>query len=341
MNQPPPLYARRSTVGFWIVILLLLLGLLASIGLNTGLMVALMAKGGGPHLSSEDKGVDEFPTLTEVWSCGNGEVKAVRIALQGVIMRGGEETLLGNTPDRIEAILQEIRAAKNDEDVRAIILEVDSPGGGVTPSDEIYTALVDFRDSREDRVVIAFIRDMAASGGYYASVASDWIIAEPTAIVGSIGVILQTLNFKGLSEKIGVRDVTIKSGANKDLLNPFTEVSPEQLVFLQAMIDNSYQRFVGLVQESRSLDDEKMKTLADGRIFSSDHALQEGLIDQIGYWDDAVAKTAELLELESVKVIRYDRPADFFSWLNSVRLNLNPASLLVPERPRLNYLWQP
>ena len=337
MNSTP---APRSTIGFWIIIALLGLGLLVSLGLNTGLVVALLAKGGS-GLDLGEQAVDEFPVLSEVWSYGEGDVKAVRIPVTGVIMHGGEETLLGATADMVESILQQIRAAQNDDDVRALIIEVDSPGGGVTASDEIYAALQRFKASREDRIITVFIRDMAASGGYYVAVAGDWLIAEPTSIVGSIGVIMQSLNMKGLSEKIGVRDVTIKSGANKDLLNPFTEVSPEQLVFLQAMIDNSYQRFVGLVQESRSLDDEKMKTLADGRIFSADHALQEGLIDQIGYWDDAVAKTAELLEIESVKVIRYDRPSDFFSWLNSVRLNLNPASLLVPERPRLNYLWQP
>lgn len=337
MNTPS---AKRSTVGFWIVIILLVVGLLASIGLNTGLAVALLAKG-TTATSKKKQGADEFPSLNEVWSYGSGDVKAVRIALNGVIMRGGEETLLGRAPDKIESILQEIRAAKNDDSVRAIIFEVDSPGGGVTPSDEIYSALMGFRDSREDRVVTVFIRDMAASGGYYASVAGDWLLAEPTAIVGSIGVILQTLNFKSLSEKIGVRDVTVKSGPNKDLLNPFSDVSPEQLMFLQEMIDNNYHRFVSLVQESRSLDDEKMKTLADGRIFSADQALEEGLIDQVGYWDDIVAKTAELLEVSAVKVIRYERPADFFSWLASARLNLAPSALLQHERPRLNYLWQP
>jgi len=337
MNSTP---APRSTVGFWIIIGLLVLGLLISLGLNTGLVVALMTKG-SHGLDLHEQGVDEFPVLTEVWSYGEGEVKAVRIPVTGVILRGGEETMLGSTPDMVESILQQIRAAQNDDEVRALIIEVDSPGGGVTASDEIYAALQRFKASREDRVITVFVRDMAASGGYYVAVAGDWLIAEPTSVIGSIGVILQSFNMKGLSEKIGVRDVTIKSGANKDLLNPFEEVSPEQRALLQRMIDAMYNRFVGLVQEGRPIEAEKLKSLADGRIFVSDEALEHKLIDQIGYWDDAVAKTAELLEEASVRVIRYEQDPDFFSWLTAVRLNLSPTSWFRHERPRLQYLWQP
>ena len=339
MNTSP---APRSTVAFWIVIALLGFGLLVSLGLNTGLVVALMSKGGAhrPHLHGE-RGVDEFPDLNEVWSYGQGEVKAAHIPVTGVIMRGGEETLLGHTPDMVESVLQQIRAARNDDEVRALIVEVDSPGGGVTASDEIYAALMDFKASREDRRILVFIRDMAASGGYYVAAAGDWLMAEPTSIIGSIGVILQSLNMKGLSEKIGVRDVTIKSGANKDLLNPFTDVSPEQRALLQEVIDASYRRFVGLVQDSRGLDEEKLKELADGRIFASDRALEHQLIDQIGYWDDAVAKMAELLEEESVRVIRYEWEPDIFSWLSRVKFNLHPSAWFHSPPAKMQYLWQP
>lgn len=339
MNAPS---APRSTAIFWILIALLGFGLLVSLGLNTGLVVALAAKS-GPHKHHllDEKGVDEFPDLNEIWSYGQGEVKAARIAVSGVIMRGGEETLWGITEDMIESILQQIRTAQNDEAVRAIILEVDSPGGGVTASDEIYAALMRFKASREDRRILVFIRDMAASGGYYVAAAGDWLMAEPTSIIGSIGVIMQSLNLKGLSEKIGVRDVTIKSGINKDLLNPFAEVSPEHVALLQEVIDATYQRFVGLVQESREIEPEKLKELADGRIFAADRALEHKLIDGIGYWEDAVAKTAELLGEESVRVIRYEWQEDFFTWLSRVRLNLNPTAWFRNQPARLHYLWQP
>jgi len=340
MNPPS---APRSTAVFWIFIALLSFGLLVSLGLNTGLFVALMAKGGHHpgHALTESRGVDEFPDLTEVWSYGAGEVKAARIAVHGVIMRGSEETLLGPTPDMVESIHQQIRTAQNDDAIRAILLEVDSPGGGVTASDEIYAALMDFKASREDRRILVYIRDLAASGGYYVAAAGDWLLAEPTSIIGSIGVIMQSLNMKGLSEKIGVRDVTIKSGANKDLLNPFNDVSPEQRALLQEVIDASYERFVGLVQLSRGLEPEKLRELADGRIFIADQALNHKLIDQIGYWDDAVTKLAELLEEDSVRIIRYEAQPDFLGWLSRVQLNLNPSAWLRPAPARMQYLWQP
>jgi protease-4 len=338
MNPSP---RQRSTVAFWIIIALLGLGLLISLGLNTGLAVALMAKRGHHHVIKGGQGVDEFPDLTEVWSYGEGEVKAVRIPVTGVIMHGGEETLLGATADMVESILQQIRAARNDESVRAIILEVDSPGGGVTASDEIYAALQAFKASDEKRIITVFIRDLAASGGYYVAVAGDWLVAEPTSVIGSIGVIMQSLNMKGLSEKIGVRDVTIKSGANKDLLNPFEEVSPEQRALLQRMIDAMYERFLGLVQEARPIEAEKLRGLADGRIFVSEEALEHQLIDQIGYWDDVLAKTAELLGETSVRVVRYDQKPDFLNWLSNMRLNLSPSAWLHQNQPRLQYLWQP
>ena len=251
----------------------------------------------GPEwdIRSAGKAEDEFPTFTEKWSYGSGDVKAVRIAVEGPIFRESEESFFGIKYDKIEAILRQIRAAKNDEAVKAIILEVDSPGGDLTASDEIYKALQDFKQSADGRKIIVFVRNMAASGGYYVSAPADWIIAEPTSIIGSIGVIMQTLNWKGLSEKIGLTDVTIKSGTNKDLLNPFRDVSPEQLAQLQEMIDSMYRQFFTIVQTNRNIEAESLKAIADGRIFSADLALKNRLIDQIGYWEDAVTKTAELL----------------------------------------------
>ena len=338
MNAPAK---PRSTLVFWIAIAVLGFVLLLSVALNTGLFMALVAAGGQKMKHHGAKAVDEYPVLTEVWSYGQGDAKVARIPVTGIIMRGGEETLFGMTEDPIESILQQIRAAKQDEEVRAIIVEVDSPGGGVTASDEIYAALMDFKQSREGRIVTVFIRDLAASGGYYVAVAGDWLMAEPTSVIGSIGVIMQTINMKGLGEKIGVRDVTIKSGRNKDLLNPFVDVPPEQMVLLQGLIDNMYQRFVGLVQDARPIEAEKLKELADGRIFPASQALDHKLIDGIGYWDNIVAKTAELLGEEAIRVIRYEGQEDFLAWLTRVRLPVSPSAWLRPAPPRLQYLWQP
>ena len=338
MQEPS---TQNSTAVFWILLVVLGLVLLGSLLLNAGLLVALVVKGGHGTPLGEAEGVDEYPALTEVWSYGQGDVKVARIPVTGIIMRDGEETLFGSTPDMVESILQQIRAARNDEAVRGIILEVDSPGGGVTASDEIYAALEDFKASAEDRIVTVFIRDLAASGGYYVAVAGDWLMAEPTSVIGSIGVIMQSINLKGLSEKIGVRDVTIKSGANKDLLNPFVDTPPEQLALLQEVIDVTYQRFLGLVQAARPIEPDQLKELADGRILVAGKALEKKLIDEIGYWDDIVAKTAELLEVDTIRVIRYESPEDFLSWLTQARLKISPSAWLQQAPPRLQYLWQP
>ena len=336
----PPAKRARSTTGFWIVILLLGFGLLVSVAINAGLSAAVFAR--AVHTASDDEGgVDEFPELTEIWSYGSGDVKAVRIAVSGVIMRESEEGLFAVPQDKIELILAQVRAAQNDDEVKAIIVEVDSPGGGITASDEIYRALMTFKESAEGRAVVVYMRDLAASGGYYVAMAGDWLIAQPTTVVGSIGVIMQSMNIKGLSEKIGVTDVTIKSGANKDLLNPFNDVDPAQRALLQQMIDAMYVHFLGIVQASRDIEEAKLKELADGRIFVGPQALELKLVDQIGYWEDVLAKTAELLDVDTVKVVRYEQHVDVMGWLLGVRQKLNPMSWFDLQRPRMLYLWQP
>jgi protease-4 len=283
---------------------------------------------------------DETPKLDETWSYGSGDIKVVRIPLDGVIMRAEEEGLFTAKSDMVESILAQVRAAGHDPEMRAIILEVNSPGGGVTPSDEIYNELRKFRQSRPDRRVVVFIRDLGASGAYYAAMAGDFIVAEPTAVVGSIGVIMQTMNFQGLSEKIGITDVTIKSGANKDMLNPFQAVNTNQVALLQTLIDDMQTRFSGIVAESRKLDRAANPDLFDGRIFSASDALNNGLIDEIGYWNDALARTAQLLDTGSLYVVRYEPQRTFIEQLFEGK---NPVVLpsLKLRSPQFLYLWKP
>ena len=330
---------ERSTAGFWISIVLLSLFLLFSMALNAGLFLSLLLKSGTRSL--QDKALDEYPKLSEKWSSGKGDVKAVRITLEGVIMRSANEGLFSKRYDKIQSIKRQIKAAQNDASVRAILLELDSPGGAITPSDEIYHILSQFRASREDRRIIVHMRDLTASGAYYVAMAGDWLIAEPTTIVGSIGVIMQSLNWKGLGERLGLRDTTIKSGPNKDLLNPFHDVPQEQRALLQEIIDHMYHRFVGIVTEARGLEEGQVQELTDGRILSSEAALEYRLIDQIGYWDDVVAKCNELLETTDVKIVRYEHTPELFEWIAEFRAPLNWQSWFQPEPPRLMYLWKP
>jgi protease-4 len=337
--------AKCSHTGFWIALILLGVGLGVSALLNLGLIVGLAVTHTPRPEFGGRGGEDEYPRLTERWSYGKGRVKAVRIELEGAIFRERVDGLFASSRyDKVEEVLRQIRAAQSDPAVRAILLEVDSPGGAITPSDEIYRALLTFKQSGHDRKVVAFVRDLAASGGYYVAMAADRIIAEPTAVVGSIGVIAQSLNWKGLSEKIGITDVTIKSGANKDLLNPFHDVPPEQRALLQALIDDMYNRFLGIVVKGRKLDAATFKPFADGRVFTADEALKLKMVDELGYFDQALAATRQLLGEKNLRVVRYEQPSDFFGLFASASgpqqllRNLDP---LQAEKVRLLYLWRP
>ena len=321
----------------WLLVFLLGVALVGSMSLNAGLIFGKATRGMNAMSSAA---VDEYPQFTEEWSYGEGEIKAVRISVSGVIMRQVQSGPFGMIEERVEDILRQIRVAGQDEEVKALILEVDSPGGAVTPTDEIYDALMDFKKADASRKIIVYVQDMAASGGYYVAMAGDWIVAQPTAIIGSIGVIMQSINFKDLAEQIGVKDVTIKSGTNKDLLNPFREVSPEQIALLQETVDNMYDRFFGIVKEGRSFGDEELKALADGRVFTAEQALEHKMIDELGYWAELMVKLEELTG-EPTKVVRYRSNDDFFSRLTKV---IGPGKPFVWQdlgRPSLMYYWRP
>ena len=333
----PPKKSRHGCL--WAIIILQALVLAAGVATVIGIgMVSLLFR----EVESPRVGVDESPELTEVWSCGAGDVKVVRIALHGMIVLGQEEGFLSSTVGSADQALRAIHRATHDSEVKALILEVDSGGGGITASDVIYKALLDFKKAQRGRKIVAVFGDVAASGAYYVSLASDCIVAHPTTITGSIGVLIQTLNLKGLGEKVGIKDVTIKSGANKDILNPFGEMTAEQRQLLQGLVDELHSRFVSLVAQGRKLPEDQVRAFADGRIFSASKAMDLGLVDQIGYWEDAMAKTSDLLGARSIKVYRYEQGFSLSAFLKSVE-TWDPVSNLLLSRPqtRLLYLWQP
>ena len=335
-----PAYARPCRHrAFWVVIVALLVVLAASLALN---LAAVETLSGSARPVFDDRGEDEFPQFAETHSCGAGTSKVVRIWFAGVLTRELDGGWLG-TVDPVEDCLRQIRAARQDPDVAGILLEVDSPGGEVTAADEIHRELTLFKASRADRKLVVLVHDLAASGGYYISMPADRIVAQPTALIGSIGVIMQTLNVQGLSEKIGVTDTTIKSGKNKDLLNPFHAVDPEQVALLQESVDALHDRFVELVAAGRALKKSDVRPLADGRLFTADEALRHKLIDAIGYWDEACATLADLLGEEDLYVVTYQVERTFLEQLLGVRAPLPGlrALLSAAATPRRLYLWRP
>lgn len=287
------------------------------------------------------QGEDECPVMHETWSMGRGEVKVVRIPISGMIMLG-EETWYGGNAN---SVLRSIRRATHDDAVMGLLLEVDSGGGGITDSDIIYKALLDFKAKRDGRMVVTLMGSMAASGAYYIALASDYIMAHPTTMTGSIGVIMQSYNVKELAAKLGVQDVTIKSGENKDLLNPFREIKPEQEAMLQSVVTAMHEHFVGLVVEQRKLPKEVVAPLADGRVFVAQEAVAKKLIDGIGYQQDACKKLAALLKCDSVKVYRYEEQMglmDLFMRRPGIGLSSDIKRVLgeaVRGEGRLMYRW--
>ncbi len=323
----------------WVFAGILLLALCISLAVNAGLLSGFKDGGGG---RGSEGGEDEYPRLTETWSCGSGDIKVARIAIDGILMRGlSGGGLLGGGEDMIESVLRQIRAATTDDEIRGIVIEMDTPGGAVTPSDEIYDALRRFRSAREGRKIVVFVRDLAASGGYYIAMAADRIVAEPTAIVGSIGVIMESVNWNILTQKIGVDATTIKAGENKDLLNPFRPVDPAHVRILQTLVDDIHKRFRSIVAEGRKLTAEKVSELADGSIYTADVAKSKGLIDEIGYWDEAVGGIARELGVDTVRVVRYDQHLSVFDRLFSIRTPPILDRLAAADHPRPLFLWRP
>lgn len=206
-------------------------------------------------------------------------------------------------------VSRQLRTAGEDKAVKAIILQIDSPGGGLSPSDQLYHEVQLLRS--KGKPILAWAGGMMASGGYYIAVAADEIMASPTATVGSIGVLMQHFQVSEMLGKIGVKVSPITSGEHKDIASPFRDMSPEERRLLQAYVDESHNRFVGIVTENRKMPEDKVRALADGGIYTAETAKERKLVDSIGYIDDAIAWAEKAANESDMRVIGYRRPLSF------------------------------
>jgi protease-4 len=229
---------------------------------------------------------------------------------------------------------------RDDKNIRGILLVIDSPGGEVTASDVLYHRLSSFR--RETGLpIVALMKQVAASGGYYVASASEYIVAYPTSIVGSIGVIMGNFNFKDLMDKHGVKYVMIQSGEHKGLLSPFDSVDEEDISIIQSIVDQMLDRFIDAVDEGRkNLNREDVENLADGRIYVAGDALDKGLIDEIGYFGDAVRVLAKMAGIETPNVVEYQKARALRDIIGSVSMRLLPA-MFFPESNILEEHFDP
>ncbi len=273
---------------------------------------------------------------------GKGKDKIVLMDITGVISSEDAGSVLGGRkePGMLARVREQLDRARLDKNVKALVIRINSPGGGVTASDTLYHEIKKYKEETGVKIVAHFL-DTGTSGAYYAALAADRITAQPTSITGSIGVTMLRIDATGLMQKIGVQALEISSGAEKGMGSPFRPVSVEERKIFQGMIDSMYGRFVGVVAEERKMDPERVRQLADGRIYTSQEAREAGLIDGIGYLEDAFKQAKILANLDQATIVTYLRPGEYRSNIYSLNLvNINFGDLAGPG-VRFAYLWLP
>lgn len=337
MAAPPP----RRRWWLWLLLLVLVVSLLGNCALFGALAVS--AAGGGTAAGNE-----------EVIEQGGGTRRILLVEVTGEISDAPANGPFGDSrPSLAEQVEAELRHAIEDSAVVGVLLAVDSPGGGVTASDRLHRAVAAVRTA--GKPVVVHMGDLCASGGYYLSAPADHLVAMPTTITGSIGVIMVTLDVSRLlGEKLGVTATAIKSGALKDLGSPFKPLSDAERTVLQGVVDAMYGRFVQVVVDGRSgrpgltgSPDEvktRVRALADGRIYTADQAKDLGLIDEIGYRDAALAAVRRLAKAPDAPLIRRKHSHGLLELLGASAkpaVQIDGASIRAGLTPRLEYRWAP
>lgn len=266
------------------------------------------------------------------------------------LMMNADMTGLGSQGDNPVSLFRErLDAIKRDSNVRAVVVRINSYGGGVTATDIMWHDLQQFRECTQ-LPVVACILDVGAGGGYYLATASDHIVAHPTSVTGGIGVILNLYNLSLMMEHYNILTVSVKAGKNTDLGTPLKELSEEQRAILQQMANEYHEHFKQVVLNARPSLDTTMASTFDGRVFTASQALNRRLIDEIGYLDNAVATAKQLAGVCSAKVAMYHRCNDKartpYAITPNVPLQTSAFPLSVPpldrtKMPTFLYLWQP
>ena len=306
----------------------LFVALCASLFVNFVLMVAAFQRLGSIREA------EPIPRFREILIQRGARASLDKIAV--ITMRGLiSSSLPGNVSDSmVDDMRAALQQARDDSRVKAIVLEIDSPGGEVTASDAIYSALV---KARERKPVVVYMDSLAASGGYYVSCGGKFLMANETTITGSIGVIIQTLNYEQLFNKVGLASVIFKSGKFKDMLNGARPITPEERELVQNFIMKTYDKFLGIVAKERNLPADLLRnTIADGRILSGKEAFEHKLIDGLGELDDAFSKAKELGNAPDARVVKYGPPFSLSRFLRifgeaDSKIELQLPKQLVPQ----------
>jgi protease IV len=241
----------------------------------------------------------------EIMEDGDPMNRIAVLHVEGTIQDTGEESsLLGSATYNHNKFLERLEAAGQDDTVGGVIIEVNSPGGGVVESAEIHDKVVEIQEEYGKPVYIS-MGNTAASGGYYLAASANKIVAHPATLTGSIGVIMSTVNYAELADKIGIKQEVIKSAEHKDIMSSTREMTDEERGILQSIIDDMYADFVQVIVDGRGMPESKVRELGDGRVYSGKQALDNGLVDDLGDLEDTIAMMKEEQGLKDAEVFEY------------------------------------
>lgn len=328
----------------------------AALGIAVGLLIASTVINflSAFAFSDEESAITDLFAMTEesfaeeIIEDGDMMSKIAVLSIDGVIQDTGDAGSFFESPlYNHRAFLEQLDYVKEADDVKAIVLRVNSPGGGVVESAEVHDKIKDIQKETKKPVYVS-MGSIAASGGYYVSAPADKIFASPETLTGSLGVIMQGVNYAGLAEKYGVDFVTIKSGPYKDIMSPTREMTEEEREILQSMINNSYEGFVKVISKGRGMPVEEVKKIADGRIYDGRQAKELDLIDGFGYLDDVIERVRKDEKLGDAMVVKYSESMGLESFFKMSAQKMigkdgEMAGLMKllsqPNSPRLMYLY--
>jgi len=276
--------------------------------------------------------------------------KIAVIDVEGTLLNAAAPGLFSQGENAVSAFVEKLTMARKDANVKAVLLRINSPGGTVVASELMHDEINHFKET--GKPIVAVIMDVGASGAYYIACACDEIIAQPSSVTGSIGVIMQMFDIAGTLHKLGASADAITSGAYKDAGSPFRKMRPEERAVFQSIVDDMFERFVQVVNAGRAdLDEQAVRKLADGRVYSAQQALEAGLIDRIATLRKSIDIVKERAGLHNVRLVTYHRPQgyrpNYYAMpprttggdVNLLRLDL--GTLFENTTPRFMYLWQP
>ena len=276
----------------------------------------------------------------EEYISGEGPDKIAVIPIEGRIASADSAVPGTQPPVTPEGLADALRQAAEDGSVAAVVLEVNSPGGGVTASDVMHQSILDFKEKTGKPVVVS-MGDVAASGGYYISTAADWIVTNETTLTGSLGVFIPLLNLSEAADKYGVTQEYIKSGRFKAIGNPWDKLTPEEREIFQSIVQDDYNEFVEVIVEGRELSEERVREIADGRVYSGLQAKELGLVDEFGGLDEAARASRRLADIQEATVVRYVLPPSLTEMLLARLAPQEPEAARIIEEAGLDLEAKP